>query len=252
MAIALTITDSQNGGTVSYSVTQTAVAFQTTVKIFYALFSGEKSVSTSLAASITINGSATQTGTFTLPVGGYLFTATAENSAQSHFSISNFCSSPVTLLGNPYDTYHFVIMRAIKEVISGLNFPGIGSTNIGIRKLPRFLPTQPTEQIPLPFCFISALGVEDYDNKVMDRDDPGFPTLVTFVNRSNQNNEEDGTILQWRHNAMQKLRHPRLVGAPLVIKSAILPDAIRIPEALLKNMEVSAFACRHYIRETRG
>lgn len=251
LGITLATTDAKDGGTVNYSVTLSGYAFSVNVVIYYTAFSGEKVSNITQVASFS-SGAGTVTGSFTLPKGSYLLYAKAFNYANSVADTSGICCLQVTDQGNPLETPHYVIMTAIKNLILNLGFTGLTTGRVEIKRVPRFLSIQQAESLPLPFCFICALGVEEYDNKVMDRDDVGFPTLITFVDRSNQSNVEDGKLLSWRHLAMQKLRHPRLVGAPTVIKSAILPDAILIPEAFTHNLAVSAFACRHFVRETRG
>lgn len=145
---------------------------------------------------------------------------------------------------------HNRCLEAIKTLIQGLGLSGIASTNI------RWLPRIKEQQLEvaadeLPLVIVAPPGKETIPGGTNERDDVGYPCVISFFAADPDIDNDMPRNLAWREDTIAALREQRLAGVEEIHRIEIVPDVIIDPAAWANNYWFSAFVARCYARQAR-
>src|SRR5574341_1018524 len=105
---------------------------------------------------------------------------------------------------------HYELCLAVQSTLQGFAFAGIPSSQIYLRKFP-------TDRggITLPAIVVSHPGVETVLPGTNERDDWGYPVVVSLISTGNQSLTVSNTELLWREQ-VRKLFHYKRLSTPAV------------------------------------
>jgi hypothetical protein len=140
-------------------------------------------------------------------------------------------------------------VSAVKTAIIALNLPGIGSTGVKLRQLPRRL-----DGDPLPLVIVSPWPAETVQGKLNARDDIGYPATVVFFDGANGLLDKNiGQWLDWRHQIAALLRESRIeTGQTGVYRVQWRPDIPASVAGLQQDYLIGAMLFEGISREPRG
>jgi hypothetical protein len=147
---------------------------------------------------------------------------------------------------------HYRCLLAVQARIRGLSLTGIASANVRVLKLPRYL----RDKDSLPGVAVCPVGKDPNLGGTNERDDIGYPVLVTTVSAGDQDLETNlPRNLLWRQKIQRALRNQHLAGVPSSEIWIVKPEPLEILDPTLffeKDLEYSAMLFRCISRETRG
>ena len=144
---------------------------------------------------------------------------------------------------------YYRILEYVHEQMQSLDLEGIPGTQVYRRKIPT------DRNVTLPCCIVSMPpnGVPSYEYATNERDDIGFPVLITFVQASNQELDLDAQAMAWQEVAMSKCRDIFRIPQTLVYNVRIEPLPVLDSDLFMdKNLDVGGFTARFLSREPRG
>jgi hypothetical protein len=241
----LTVTDNANStGTASIS----GAAAGDVASIYYSQWSGEiKAYNFTLAGNITGNGS------LSLSIGTGHFLFQSLNTNAGNVTLARAYHQNIT---DGLDPVHVRILDAVINRINNIGFSWLPTSKVLKRWVPNLL--ENVDGAP-PVVYVCPVGAEQYNDTLINRDDPGFPTIIALVEAATlTGNQTTGLAtlnrdLDFRIRVSRAFRNQRLSGVPEVYNCRLDPSNIADMNALLtKQRIVSALILRHYTREERG
>lgn len=166
-----------------------------------------------------------------------------------------------TVASNVVDLYitdtttsvHYRCLVAVQEAIQGLDLTGIADAQIYRMNLPTDRNTQAT--ITLPCVIVSQPGQELELEGTNLRDDIGYPVLITFVDKNNQNTTANqARDLLWRQRVYRLFRHQRTITSVTEIERCEVEPGPIIDPGLFQqqNLWIGSLVVRCISREVRG
>lgn len=147
---------------------------------------------------------------------------------------------------------HYRCLEQCHKAVQALDLPGLPQGRVFRRKFPADRDLEP------PFIVVSfpVGAVETYEPGTNDRDDLGYPILVTFAMASNQDLDagpDFANFITWRERVMRRFRFQRLDGVPEIFYCRPEPQPILDADLFFdKNLDVGGILFRFISREVRG
>jgi len=146
---------------------------------------------------------------------------------------------------------HSDCIDAVQAAIQSIGLTGLPNDQVYAFKFPfdresmglRF----PAVHVSLPFS-----EVEQVLGGTNERDDWGYPVLVTIVTLSNQSTAIPVDVLNWRQNIRKKFHNQRLSAVSAVYTCKVEPRAIVDLSLFGDNYDVSYLLVRCITREARS
>ena len=237
--MSVTFTDNGDGT----GITATVTGATGTTTVYTAPFSGVHN----LPSNWTSGGSRVGDGTIAISV------ATGH-----YFCYSQHDSDPPTVpvyvhATNSTQSVHYRCATAIQALIQSLGLTSIDSANIIVRKLDSDRGVD-DGTYSLPMIVVSTIGLEQNQPATNERDDVGYPVMVTILAADNQDlSTNHDKYLRWREQIARAFRNQNLSAVPEIYTARIEPGPIVSPTAFWdRNTFHSALVVRCMSREVRG
>lgn len=151
---------------------------------------------------------------------------------------------------------HYRCLEHAHKAVQLLDLPGLPPGRVYRRKFPSDRSTPGDLQPPFVIVSFPVGAVETFEPGTNDRDDLGYPILVTFAMGSNQDleaGEDFANFITWRERVMRRFRFQRLDGVPEVFFCRVEPQLILDADLFFdKNLDVGTILFRFISREVRG
>lgn len=147
------------------------------------------------------------------------------------------------------ETLHLRILNAVKTRLQALNMSGIDAAKIQVQ----WFPMEIKDVNAMPLILLSPAGTPTFPHRVTNRDDRGFPVLITVLDDVQfQSAKNMGRDLKWVDQIGRALRFQRLAGVDEVFQCEEVPAPVVSPEWLQLGKLASFLSFRFLVRQSRG